>query len=150
VVINGVEGVYRRSHCWEVAEQWAGTDQLIEPPMMEDAFEEDESSISSPYQVQQSSAGSSLDHPPPTPMMMPGGGLTPPPPAIPRTSSPASRSRADHRHSLYPGLEALPLPAGIAPIEPPARPVSRFNPNMSFDDILREVPKKDAHKGKKH
>ena len=48
----------------------------------------------------------------------------------------------------YPGLEALPLPAGIAPIEPPARPISRFNPNMSFDDILREVPKKE--KGKKH
>ncbi|KAJ5819344.1 hypothetical protein N7474_004935 [Penicillium riverlandense] len=150
VVINGVEGVYRRSHCWQMAEQWAGTDQLIDPPMVEDTFEEDESSISSPYQAQQSSIGSSSDHPLPSPMMMPGGGLTPPPPAIPRTSSPASRSRADHRHSIYPGLEALPLPAGIAPIEPPARPVSRFNPNMSFDDILREVPKKETHKGKKH
>jgi hypothetical protein len=43
-------------------------------------------------------------------------------------------------------LEALPLPAGIAPIEPPTRPISRFNPNMSFDDILKEVPKKDKKK----
>ncbi|KAJ5091391.1 hypothetical protein NUU61_006261 [Penicillium alfredii] len=147
VVINGVEGIYRRSHCWQVAEQWAEAGALIEPPPVEDAFEEDESSISSPYQAQQSSAGSSSDpQPQPTPMMVPGGGLTPPPPAIPRTRSPGAPQRAEHRHSIYPGLEALPLPAGIAPIEPPARPISRFNPNMSFDDILKEVPKK----GKKH
>lgn len=145
VVINGVEGVYRRSHCWQMAEQWADSDALIDPPMMEDTFEEDESSISSPYQAPQSSGGSTFD-PQQMPMMPPGGGLTPPPPAIPRTASPARRTES--RHSIYPGLEALPLPAGIAPIEPPARPVSRFNPNMSFDDILKEVPKNQ--KGKKH
>lgn len=145
VVINGVEGVYRRSHCWQVAEQWAEAGALIEPPMVEDAYEEDESTISSPYPAQLSSAGSSSD-PPPHAFMMPPGGLTPPPPAIPRTRSPGAGTRAEHRHSIYPGLEALPLPAGIAPIEPPARPVSRFNPNMSFDDILKEVPKKDKKK----
>lgn len=145
IVINGVEGVYRRSHCWQVAEQWAEAGALIEPPMVEDAFEEEESTISSPYQAQQSSAGSSSD-PPPHAFMMPPGGLTPPPPAIPRTRSPGAGTRSEHRHSIYPGLEALPLPAGIAPIEPPARPVSRFNPNMSFDDILKEVPKKDKKK----
>ncbi|KAJ5578445.1 uncharacterized protein N7459_007409 [Penicillium hispanicum] len=145
VVINGVEGVYRRSHCWQVAEQWAEAGALIEPPMVEDTFEENESSISSPYPAQQSSAGSSSD-PQPTPLMAPHGGLTPPPPAIPRTRSPGAAQRAEHRHSIYPGLEALPLPAGIAPIEPPARPISRFNPNMSFDDILKEVPKKDKKK----
>jgi hypothetical protein len=146
VVINGVEGVYRRSHCWQVAEQWAEAGQLIEPPMVED-FEENDSSISSPYPAQQSSAGSSSDPQPPASMMGPlPGGLTPPPPAIPRTRSPGAANRTEHRHSIYPGLEALPLPAGIAPIEPPARPISRFNPNMSFDDILREVPKKDKKK----
>lgn len=144
VVINGVEGVYRRSHCWQVAEQWAEAGALIEPPMVEDAYEEDESTISSPYQAQQSSAGSSSD-PQPHAFMMPPGGLTPPP-AIPRTRSPGAGTRNDHRHSIYPGLEALPLPAGIAPIEPPARPVSRFNPNMSFDDILKEVPRKEKKK----
>lgn len=149
VVINGVEGVYRRSHCWQVAEQWAEVGALIDPPMVEDAFEENESSISSPYHAQQSSAGSSSDpHPPSHAFMVPPSpsGLTPPPPAIPRTRSPGAGTRTEHRHSIYPGLEALPLPAGIAPIEPPARPVSRFNPNMSFDDILREVPKKDQKK----
>ncbi|KAJ6120882.1 hypothetical protein N7523_005162 [Penicillium sp. IBT 18751x] len=146
VVINGVEGVYRRSHCWQVAEQWAEAGQLIEPPLMEDAYEEDESSISSPYQGQQSSAGSYSDvQPPPSIMGTAHGGLTPPP-AIPRTRSPGTANRTEHRHSIYPGLEALPLPAGIAPIEPPARPVSHFNPNMSFDDILREVPQKGSKK----
>lgn len=146
VVINGVEGVYRRSHCWQVAEQWAQAGQLIEPPLMEDAYEENESSISSPYQGQQSSAGSYSDpHAPPSLMGAGHGGLTPPP-AIPRTRSPGAANRTEHRHSIYPGLEALPLPAGIAPIEPPARPVSHFNPNMSFDDILREVPKKVSKK----
>lgn len=144
VVINGVEGVYRRSHCWQLAEQWAEAGALIEPPPVEDAWEENESSISSPYPAQQSSTGSSSEQ---HHMSLPHGGLTPPPPAIPRQRSPAAGARAEHRHSIYPGLEALPLPAGIAPIEPPARPVSHFNPNMSFDDILRQVPKKD--KGKK-
>ncbi|KAJ5167206.1 uncharacterized protein N7482_005987 [Penicillium canariense] len=79
VVINGVEGVYRRSHCWQVAEQWAEAGALIEPPMVEDAYEENESSISSPYQGHQSSAGSSSDPHPPSMMAHPGGGLTPPP-----------------------------------------------------------------------
>ncbi|KAJ5224572.1 uncharacterized protein N7469_008075 [Penicillium citrinum] len=145
VVINGVEGVYRRSHCWQLAEQWAEAGALIPPPTVEDAYEENESSISSPYPAQQSSAGSSSD-PQPGPGMGVYGGLTPPPPAIPRTRSPGAANRAEHRHSIYPGLEALPLPAGIAPIEPPARPISRFNPNMSFDDILREVPNKNKKK----
>ncbi|KAJ5901763.1 hypothetical protein N7495_002291 [Penicillium taxi] len=144
VVINGVEGVYRRSHCWQVAEQWAEVGQLIEPQMADDGYE-DESSISSPYPTNQSSAGSSSD---PFPVSAATtDGLTPPP-VIPRQRSPGSGARAENRHSIYPGLEALPLPAGIAPIEPPARPMSRFNPNMSFDDILREVPQKE--KGKKH
>ncbi|KAJ5551730.1 hypothetical protein N7461_006428 [Penicillium sp. DV-2018c] len=147
VVINGVEGVYRRSHCWQVAEQWAEAGALIEPPMIEDAtYDDEESSISSPYQGQNSSAGSSSE-PQHNHIIVPGGLASPPPPAIPRTRSPNAAYRPDHhRQSFYPGLEALPLPAGIAPIEPPTRPISRFNPNMSFDDILREVPKKDKKK----
>lgn len=138
VVVNGVEGIYRRSHCWQVAEQWADKDAILEPPTIEDPYD-NESSLSSPYQAQQSSAGSSSE--PHANALMTPNTLTPPP-AIPRTNSPALRSRAEHRHSIYPGLEALPLPAGVAPIEPPARPVSRFNPTMSFDDILKQVPQK--------
>ncbi|KAI9932053.1 hypothetical protein ASPWEDRAFT_112044 [Aspergillus wentii DTO 134E9] len=140
VVINGVEGIYRRSHCWKVAEQWAEKDAILAPPPVEDPYD-NESSLSSPYQAQQSSTGSSSEQQPPPSLLAPNG-LTPPPPAIPRTNSPAASRRAEHRHSIYPGLEALPLPAGVAPIEPPARPISRFNPNMSFDDILKQVPQK--------
>ena len=132
VVVNGVEGIYRRSHCWHVAEQWADKDAL-EPPTVEDTFD-NESSMSSPYQGQQSSAGSSSEPP--------QFNAHTPPPAIPRNNSPALSRRGEHRHSIYPGLEALPLPAGVAPIEPPARPASRFNPTMSFDDILKQVPQK--------
>ncbi|KAF7717173.1 Uncharacterized protein PECH_004025 [Penicillium ucsense] len=147
VVMNSVEGVYRRSHCWQVAAQWAEAGALLDPSMMDDAYDEDESSLSSPYQGQHSSAGSSSDPRPPSMLGPQPGGLTPPPPAIPRQRSPSSTpARAEHRQSIYPGLEALPLPAGIAPIEPPTRPISRFNPNMSFDDILKEVPKKDKKK----
>lgn len=141
VVVNGVEGIYRRSHCWHVAEQWADKDAILEPPTVEDHYDNDSSFSSSPYQgAQQSSAGSSSDPaamPPP-----PQFNALSPPPAIPRNNSPALGRRAEHRHSIYPGLEALPLPAGVAPIEPPARPVSRFNPTMSFDDILKQVPQK--------
>ncbi|CBF88796.1 hypothetical protein AN0781.2 [Aspergillus nidulans FGSC A4] len=156
VVVNGVEGVYRRSHCWQMAEQWAEKDAILGPPTVDDPYD-NESSISSPYPAHQSSTGSSSEHPahlqqpmpgqqmPPTPLLTPGGGLAPPP-AIPRMNSPALRARAEHRHSINPGLEALPLPAGVAPIDPPARPVSKFNPNMSFDDILKQVPNQ---KGKK-
>ncbi|KAL2823401.1 hypothetical protein BDW59DRAFT_148826 [Aspergillus cavernicola] len=155
VVINGVEGVYRRSHCWQVAEQWAEKDAILGPPTIDDPYE-NESSISSPYPAHQSSTESSSEHPhlqqsmqgqqtPPTPLLAPGG--LAPPAAIPRMNSPALRSRAEHRHSINPGLEALPLPAGVGPLDPPARPLSKFNPNMSFDDILKQVP--NQQKGKK-
>ncbi|OJJ74336.1 hypothetical protein ASPBRDRAFT_52463 [Aspergillus brasiliensis CBS 101740] len=147
VVINGVEGIYRRSHCWQVAEQWAEKDAILAPPTIEDPYD-NESSLSSPYQAQQSSADSSSEQPQPqqlqqqqgqgTPLMSPTG-LTPPP-AIPRLNSPGMNRRTEHRHSIYPGLEALPLPMGVAPMDAPARPISRFNPNMSFDDILKQVP----------
>ncbi|RAL05305.1 uncharacterized protein BO80DRAFT_440894 [Aspergillus ibericus CBS 121593] len=149
VVINGVEGIYRRSHCWQVAEQWAEKDAILAPPTIDDPYD-NESSLSSPYQAQQSSADSSeqqqlqLQQGQGTPLMTPSG-LTPPP-AIPRLNSPAMNRRAEHRHSIYPGLEALPLPAGVAPMDPPARPISRFNPNMSFDDILKQVPNQQKKK----
>ncbi|KAL2820682.1 hypothetical protein BJX63DRAFT_280405 [Aspergillus granulosus] len=156
VVINGVEGVYRRSHCWRVAEQWAETDAILAPPTIDDPYE-NESSVSSPYPAHQSSTGSSSDPPhlqqsmqgqltPPTPLLAPGGGLAPPP-AVPRMNSPALRALGEHRHSINPGLEALPLPAGVAPIDAPGRPLSKFNPHMSFDDILKQVP--NQQKGKK-
>ena len=29
IITNGVEGVYRRSHCWQAATQWAEKGQLV-------------------------------------------------------------------------------------------------------------------------
>lgn len=142
VVVNGVEGVYRRSHCWKVAEQWA-ENGLPEIPPIEDNYDNESSMSSTAYPAQQSSAGSSSD--PHSGSVTSPGGLTVPP-AIPRSHSPGASARAEHRHSIYSGLEALPLPVGVSPMEPPARPTSRLNPGMSFDDILKDMPKQ---KGKK-
>lgn len=113
IVEHGVEGIYRRSHCWERAQKWAG-DTPIE------AFG------GSP--MQQASNGSEYDDwgdLAPPPHLMPGSG----PPS--RSSSPGTRSKRDSIHS---GLEALPLPAGVVPAQ--ARPLSQHDPLKSFDQIL--------------
>ena len=113
IVEHGVEGIYRRSHCWERAQKWTG-DAPIE------AFG------GSP--IQQASNGSEYgdmgDLPPP-PHWIPSSG----PPS--RSSSPGTRSKRDSIHS---GLEALPLPAGVVPAQ--ARPLSQHDPLKSFDQIL--------------
>ena len=155
IVLNGVEGVFRRSHCWQVAEQWADLEDLLPqmpPPIGGDELYENESSLSSvgPHQALQSSAASVYSESRQPPVALP----------TPRMGSPAFGSRAaadnnndnnnnNNRYSIYSGLEALPLPAGVAPIDPPARPVNR-NPTMSFDDILKDIPQKETpKKGKK-
>ena len=113
IVEHGVEGIYRRSHCWERAQKWAG-DAPIEvfsgSPMLQ-------ASNDSEY-------GDMGDLQPP-PHLMPGSG----PPS--RSSSPGTRSKRDSIHS---GLEALPLPAGVVPAQ--ARPLSQHDPLKSFDQIL--------------
>ncbi|KAJ9196000.1 hypothetical protein DTO166G4_477 [Paecilomyces variotii] len=132
IVTNGVEGTYRRSHCWQVAMQWAETDEIMAMPMPDD---NDTSSFSSPPPAPLSSVGSVSDVQP-TPLLSPGNL------PIPRSTSPAGSMRQSRRLSIHPGLEALPLPMGVSPLEPPARPVSRGNPGMSFDDILKDMPQK--------
>lgn len=133
VVTNGVEGIYRRSHCWQVALQWAEKDEIMATPLTDD---NDASSFSSPPPAPLSSVGSYSDLQPP-PLLNPSNFSLP----ISRSGSPASGMQS-HRLSIHPGLEALPLPVGVSPIEPPVRPVSRQNPGMSFDDILKDIPQK--------
>jgi hypothetical protein len=145
IVANGVEGVYRRSHCWQVALQWAEKSQIFSTAMMME--DNTNSSLSSMPPPPLSSVGSSSD-PQPTPLLTPGG-MTPPMISLPygRTSSPGANSamRHNHRASIHVGLEALPLPAGVMPMDPPNRPLSH-NPHMSFDDILGPMRKKPAKK----
>lgn len=128
VVTNGVEGVYRRSHCWQVAEQWAEKSVTLNSPITSN--EDAASLFSSPTPAPQSSIGSTSD------MLSPGGTS---PINGPRTNSPGLLT-AGHRGSIHPGLEALPLPAGVMPVEPPSKPFVRHNPTMSFDDILKDIP----------
>ncbi|PGH28260.1 hypothetical protein AJ80_00151 [Polytolypa hystricis UAMH7299] len=146
IIANGVEGIYRRSHCWQMASRWADQPQILASvvPGESPRIQYPNSPIGPPPAPPLSSAGSSSDRQV-TPLLTPGS-YTPPLISLPlpRESSPAFM-RPGNRSSIHIGLEALPLPAGVMPMEPPARPVSS-NPNMSFDDILRAVPNK---KGKK-
>jgi hypothetical protein len=132
VVTNGVEGIYRRSHCWQMATQWAEKSQFLGSPITTD---DAASLFSSPTPAPQSSIGSMSDIQPAS-LLSPGGVS---PLTVPRTGSPGL-FQGGHRGSIHPGLEALPLPAGVMPVEPPSKPFVRHNPNMSFDDILKGIP----------
>ncbi|KAL8731243.1 MAG: hypothetical protein Q9181_004357 [Wetmoreana brouardii] len=114
VIDHGVDGIYRRSHCWKVAEMWTGSDDLVSVPSQE-------------------TEGPVLT---PPPVLSTGDDLPL------RSSSP---NRYSQRQSIHLGLEALPLPAGVAPTG--AKPVvARHDPLKSFEDILGET---SGAKGKK-
>ncbi|KAI5303851.1 hypothetical protein KEM56_007120, partial [Ascosphaera pollenicola] len=70
----------------------------------------------------------------------------------PRIRSPrpldAHRTSAAQRSSAWPPLAQLPLPEGVAPMDNAPSRVSTYNPNASFDAILKELPSRDK-KGKK-
>ena len=116
VVEHGVEGIYRRSHCWVVAERWTRAN-----PVMNAALAE-----------QEAMNKRSLDAQEQRPVSRHGGDpggtrggytfedLPPPPPAGNALLSPdgssSSPNRASKRYSsLGIGLEALPLPMGVTP-----------------------------------
>ena len=124
IVEHGVEGVYRRSHCWEVAQKWAP-----------DAPLGDNFGGSAIQQGNEGHGYEEFGDLEPPPQLLPGSG----PPS--RSSSPGSRSKRDSIHS---GLEALPLPAGVVPAE--ARPMSQHDPLKSFDQILGGTEKKARKK----
>lgn len=127
IVEHGVEGIYRRSHCWVAAHRWTNPDPAV-------------------------STGSR--HPSRSASMTPGVARKPLPhdffdgstfelPAPPslnahpsRASSPNHSPRVSPRSSVAFGLEALPLPpTGV--FDGPNRPNSvALQPNMSFEDIL--------------
>ncbi|OKL64363.1 hypothetical protein UA08_01086 [Talaromyces atroroseus] len=133
VVNNATDAVYRRSHCWQVANQWA--ERNFNSPIT--TTTEDSASLFSAAHAPQSSVGSISD------AMSPGSGVSTH--NATRTSSPRIPSH-NHRASIYNTLEALPLPAGVMPVEPPAKPFARMNPTMSFDDILKDMPQNGKKK----
>lgn len=133
---HSVEGVYRRSHCWNVATEWAHglPDAALAPPKRTDtttlqpppAF-----GTNSPYLSPQQSPYAS---PQLSPVFRP---LSP-------SSSNDHHSLGKVRSSVNLGLEAMNAP----PPQHTLRPVSSFNPNITFDAILGGVPEVQG-KGKK-
>ena len=111
VVDHGVEGIYRRSHCWEVAQKWGGSNDNA------DFRASPTSQPTMPFE--------NFGDLPPPPSLLPGSR-----PGS-RSSSPGARSNRD---SMSIGLEALPLPAGVAPNG--SRPSSMYDPTKNFDAIL--------------
>jgi hypothetical protein len=130
-VDHSVEGVYRRSHCWQVAEQWA-----------------------SPAQAYRSAPVSQVNTPSlkPLPHQLYDGSyqdldLPLPPPGVfgSRPDSPASVSP---RSSVAWGLEALPVPPDIGPrMLPNGSRAATPDPSKNFDDILGKT---DLGKKKKN
>ncbi|KAI5292000.1 hypothetical protein KEM55_008163 [Ascosphaera atra] len=58
----------------------------------------------------------------------------------PRQSSAQRASTGASRSSIYAGIEQLPLPQGVVPMDPAPSRISTYNPNASFDTILKEHP----------
>ena len=125
VVEHGVEGVFRRSHCWKKAQQWAANDTLLNAAM------------------QELNANASPLPPPP--------GLLDPSAASNRDRSQSPDRRRESVMNL--GLEALPLPPGVAPPmpagSPSLRPESSSDPSKTFDAILGTSPSSPKPKKKK-
>jgi hypothetical protein len=124
VVEHGVEGVFRRSHCWRRAEEWAAKDTMLNAAMQE-------------------LNGTAAPLLPPPSMLDPSSAQL-----RPRSGSSHDQNKRNSVMSL--GLEALPLPPGITPpTAPQSRPQSSSDPSMTFDDILGTPPLNPKDKKKK-
>lgn len=181
LIAHGVEGVYRRSHCWLVAAAWSNMPGIANPQGRRDEPGFIDAPLTSPPVITENFSGSTSFLPrsqssqwapsigahsrPPSSAWSSAGhrsssGLElrdPSPAGPPRVGSrPASPNRGRARDTVVAlGLEALPLPAGAAPISPGYRRVSRDpslgNPNegKTFDDIFRSIEKSNKDKAEK-
>ena len=131
VVEHGVDGIYRRSHCWTMADKWAGPAAIlgdsangyVETPSQ--YYNPDPTAFQNPFRRPSESPRIPFAEELP-PSLVPGSR---------RESQASSASPArSGRGSMAMGLEQLPLPAGVSPTG--SRPTSSYNPNMSFDKIL--------------
>jgi hypothetical protein len=123
LVEHGVEGIYRRSHCWEMAEQWCAANPIL----------------SEALHMQQSTGGAQMNDP----------GLPAPPSGndLLRPDSRTSNRSSKRLSSLGLGLEALPLPAGVSPdgsvvnsgAERRQAPAHSVDASKTFDAILGDV-----------
>ncbi|KAF2749509.1 hypothetical protein M011DRAFT_440056 [Sporormia fimetaria CBS 119925] len=120
IVEHGVEGVFRRSHCWKMAEEWSRDDAVLNAAVQE-----------------------SID---PAPLPPPPGLLGSNATSRSRSQSPDRRRES----VMNLGLEALPLPAGVGPSNPLGpRPASSNDPTKTFDAILSSADFNKPSKKKK-
>ena len=124
VVEHGAEGVYQRSHCWQVAHKWSGKADAEEDAMISSSTSADAFSVTDSRQI--------LGPAVPAPFGERSGSMTP---------------TRRHRDSTGIGLEVLPLPQGVVPQQ--ARPRSTYNPDMSFDKLLGTQQQTDGGKSAK-
>ena len=125
VVDFGVEGIYHRSHCWEVAAQWANDDP--------EANQEDP-------QLQPERIPTPVDIPPPPKFGDEGIEVG--------DHSGRSSKRNSYRNSLALGLEAFPLPASMVnnDLSSGVRKASQPDPSKNFESMLGpSTPVKKKH-----
>ncbi len=136
---HSVEGIYRRSHCWTVAGQWATASDAMSPTTQVSLG----ATLPPPPVVGGSRISTQINNPNLSPA------LKPVPFAGEQLQPSTSRNRQSRSFSF--GLEALPLPPGVAPDgSRTARPVSLHDPSKTFDSILAGVPPPTTQKkGKK-
>ncbi|KAI9808141.1 MAG: hypothetical protein M1825_004598 [Sarcosagium campestre] len=143
VVDYGVEGIYRRSHCWKKAEQWSDEAErngiqlggAVEAPIGQYGYDKQLPDPPAPYA-------------PPVAIVQGPNGVSGPlsidgslkdlPGAEPDSLSPVGRPRRQsYRKSIIDlGLESLPVPSGIDPVALRHPTAPRHNPTKSFEDIL--------------
>jgi hypothetical protein len=135
IVEHGVEGVFRRSHAWKMAEKWSQNDTMLSAA------------------VQESIHPAPLPPPPGMAALDAGGEGD----ARSRSNSPTRDRRRESVMNL--GLEALPMPAGVGPLGPggvmhgrsgsglAGRPASGGgDPSKTFDAILSSVAAEEGAK----
>lgn len=138
VVEHGVDGIYHRSHCWTLAEKWAGPAALLDGG--DTTYEQAPNEYRTPDpNTFHTPDGYKLEVPRiPSPGTLLPPGMPGPPRSRPESWLGSASPRRNRSSSLGVGLEQLPLPAGVSPTG--SRPSSTFNPDMSFDKILAAGP----------
>lgn len=125
VVDHGVEGIYRRSHCWVVAERWMNANAL------NPAATGNESPISGPTMTGQDTTSSTRE-------------FSSSPPHL---ASAPSENRQNRLSTISLGLEALPIPPDLVDQESGRQIDTTSEPNrkLKFEDIIPE-PRKAGKK----
>ncbi|RMZ92090.1 hypothetical protein DV736_g648, partial [Chaetothyriales sp. CBS 134916] len=134
MIDHSVEGIYRRSHCWQAATKWV-TDGAITSPQ-DDIRPQNAPGLAptgllAPSLMAGSQAGAAAGSP-----QVRSSSLSPSGSPLLRPQSTHSEGRQNRMSSQ--SLVNLGLEAAAAPPSKAPRPVSVLNPNITFDTILAD------------